>query len=250
MSDIPDPKALVEIRAVSKHFGEGERRVDALVDVTMSVFPGQVVGLVGASGSGKSTLLSVIGCVTEPSSGWMSLDGEVVYDQRWLRRDLRRLRLEKIGFIFQTHNLLPFLTGTENVMEVMELAGVTAADARRRAADLLDYLEVGHRKDAMPSQLSGGEAQRVAIARALANGPRIILADEPTAPLDSQRGGVVMDLLRRLATDQQAAILVVTHDESLFDRFDRIFRLRDGRLVSTSQNAVSLPLAKASASVS
>lgn len=140
MSDIPDPKALVEMRGVSKHFGEGERRVDALVDVTMSVFPGQVVGLVGASGSGKSTLLSVVGCVTEPSSGWMCLDGEIVYDERWLSRDLRRLRLEKIGFIFQIHNLLPFLAGTENVMEVMELAGVTSADARKRAADLLDCL--------------------------------------------------------------------------------------------------------------
>jgi len=229
------------LRAVSKHFGEGERRVDALIDVTISVFPGQVVGLVGASGSGKSTLLSVVGCVTEPSSGWMCLDGEIVYDGRWLSRDLRRLRLEKIGFIFQTHNLLPFLTGTENVMEVMELAGATGTDARARATDLLDYLEVGHRKEAMPSQLSGGEAQRVAIARALANGPRIILADEPTAPLDSQRGGVVMDLLRRLATDQQAAILVVTHDESLFDRFDRIFRLRDGRLVSTAETAALRP---------
>lgn len=218
---------------MSKHFGEGEARVDALVDVTMSVSPGEVVGLIGASGSGKSTLLSVIGCVTEPSGGRMCLDGELVYDGRWLRRDLRRVRLEKIGFIFQTHNLLPFLTATENVMAVMELAGVGAAEARRRAIELLDYLEVGRRKDAMPSALSGGEAQRVAIARALANGPRIILADEPTAPLDSQRAGVVMDLLRRLATDQQAAIVVVTHDEGLYDRLDRIFRLKDGRLVST-----------------
>ena len=235
MPEVADPRALVELRGVSKHFGEGARRVDALVDVTMSVYPGQVVGLVGASGSGKSTLLNLVGCVTEPSSGWMCLDGEIVYDQQWLTRDLRRLRLEKIGFIFQTHNLLPFLTGTENVMEVMELAGAASSEARTRAADLLDYLEVGHRKDAMPSALSGGEAQRVAIARALANGPRIILADEPTAPLDSQRAGVVMDLLRRLATDQQAAILVVTHDESLFSRFDRIFRLRDGKLVSTER---------------
>jgi putative ABC transport system ATP-binding protein len=226
-------KALVELRNISKHFGEGETRVDALVDVSISVFSRQVVGLIGPSGSGKSTLLSVIGCLTEPSSGWMSLDGEVVYDQRWLRSDLRRLRLEKIGFIFQTHNLLPFLTGTENVMEVEELAGASSADARAQAADLLDYLQVGQRKDAMPGQLSGGEAQRVAIARALANHPKIILADEPTAPLDSDRAGIVMDLLRRIAIDQEAAIIVVTHDESIFNRFDYIFRLRDGRLVST-----------------
>jgi putative ABC transport system ATP-binding protein len=233
MTDSGDSVALVELRGISKHFGEASTRVDALVDVSLSVFPGEVVGLVGPSGSGKSTLLAVVGCVTEPSGGCMYLDGEVVYDQGWLRRDLRRLRLEKIGFIFQTHNLLPFLNATENVMEVMELAGKKTGDARERAVELLDYLEIGRRKDAMPGALSGGEAQRVAIARALANGPRIILADEPTAPLDSQRASVVMDLLRRLANDRRAAILVVTHDESLFSRFDRIFHLRDGRLVST-----------------
>jgi putative ABC transport system ATP-binding protein len=233
MTAPPDPAPLVDLRNVSKQFGAGDTRVDALVDVTLAVYPGEVAGLVGPSGSGKSTLLALIGCITEPSSGRLSLDGEVVYDGRWLRRDLRRLRLEKIGFIFQTHNLLPFLTATENVMEVMELAGVGRRDARTRAVGLLDYLGVGRRKDAMPGELSGGEAQRVAIARALANGPRTILADEPTAPLDSQHAGVVMDLLRQLAADQQAAILIVTHDESLFSRFNRIFRLRDGRLVSS-----------------
>ena len=240
MAEIADQSALVELRGISKHFGEGERRVDALADITMDVFQGEVVGLVGPSGSGKTTLLNVIGCVTEPSSGCMRLNGEAVYDQRWLRRDLRRLRLEKIGFIFQTHNLLPFLTAVENVMEVMELAGARPADARTRAAGLLDYLQIGNRGRHMPAQLSGGEAQRVAIARALANDPRIILADEPTAPLDSERGGIVMDLLRRIAGEQQAAIICVTHDETMFDRFDRIFRLRDGRLVSTSTSSASL----------
>jgi len=230
-----DANSLVELRGVSKHFGQGETRVDALTDASLAVLPGEVVGLVGPSGSGKTTLLNVVGCVTEPSSGWISLDGEVVYDQRWLRSDLRRLRLEKIDFIFQTHNLLPFLTAIENVMEVLELAGVPSGEARERAAALLDYLEVGHRKNAMSSQVSGGEAQRIAIARALANHPRIILADEPTAPLDSARGAIVMDLLRRIAVDQAAAILVVTHDESIFNRFDRIFHLRDGRLVSVEK---------------
>jgi len=234
-----DPTALVELQAVSKHFGEGERRVDALVDISAAVFAREVVGLVGPSGSGKTTLLNVIGCVTEPSTGWMRLNGETVYDERWQRRDLRRLRLEKIGFIFQSHNLLPFLDATENVMEVMELAGLRAAGARARAIDLLDYLQVGSRRRAMPAELSGGEAQRVAIARALANHPKIILADEPTAPLDSERAGIVMDLLRRIALDQDAAILVVTHDESIFNRFDRILRLRDGRLVSTEIRAAA-----------
>lgn len=226
---LPD-RPLVDVRNVSKHFGEGETRVDALREVSIQVFPGQVVALLGPSGSGKTTLLNVVGCITEPSSGWVSLDGEAVYDGRWLRGDLRKLRLEKIGFIFQFHNLLPFLNSTENVALVLSLAGFDAADARKRAVELLDYLEVAHRKDAMPANLSGGEAQRVAIARALANRPRIILADEPTAALDSQRAGIVMDLLRKVAAEQDAAILAVTHDEKIFDRFDRIFHLRDGRL--------------------
>lgn len=221
---------LVRVGHVSKHFGEGETRVDALRDVSLEVHPGQVVALLGPSGSGKTTLLNVIGCITEPSSGRLELDGETVYDGRWLRGDLRRLRLEKIGFIFQSHNLLPFLDSTDNVAVVLGLAGVDAGTAKTRAVELLDYLEVGHRRHAMPAKLSGGEAQRVAIARALANRPRIILADEPTAALDSVRARIVMDLLRKVAVEQQAAILAVTHDEKIFDRFDHIFHLRDGRL--------------------
>jgi putative ABC transport system ATP-binding protein len=221
---------LVRLRNISKHFGEGESRVDALVDVGIEVHPGQVVGLLGPSGSGKTTLLNVVGCIQEPSAGWMELDGDVVYDGRWLRSDLRRLRLEKIGFIFQFHNLLPFLDATENVAVALTLAGLDTAEAKSRAVELLEYLEVDHRRNAFPAVLSGGEAQRVAIARALANRPRIILADEPTAALDSQRAAIVMDMLRKVATEQRAAILAVTHDEKIFDRFDHIFHLRDGRL--------------------
>lgn len=223
-------QAIVRVEHLSKHFGAGSARVDALIDINMDVYPGQVIGLMGPSGSGKTTLLNCIACILEPSSGRLMLDSEAVYDDRWLKADLRRLRLDKIGFIFQYPNLLPFLDGSDNVAVVLHLAGFGAAAARDRAIGLLDYLEVGHRKHAMPSQLSGGEAQRVAIARALANRPRIILADEPTAPLDSQRARIVMDLLRRIAIDQNAAIIVVTHDEMILDRFDHIFRLRDGRL--------------------
>jgi len=221
---------VVRVEHLSKHFGSGNARVDALVDIDMEVFPGQVVGLMGPSGSGKTTLLNCIACIMEPSGGRLTLDGEVVYDERWLRADLRRLRLDKVGFIFQYPNLLPFLDGTDNVAVVLQLAGYGSAAARQRAIDLLDYLDVGHRKHAMPAQLSGGEAQRVAIARALANRPRIILADEPTAPLDSARARIVMDLLKRIALEQDAAIIVVTHDEMILDRFDHIFRLRDGAL--------------------
>ncbi len=178
---------LIRLENVSKHFGEGETRVDALRDVSLEIFPRQVVALLGPSGSGKTTLLNVIGCILDPSSGTMELDGELVLrDGRWQRGDLRRLRLDKIGFIFQFHNLLPFLDATDNVAIVLQLAGVDSATARRRAVQLLEYLEVDHRKNAMPAKLSGGEAQRVAIARALANSPRIILADEPTAALELQ----------------------------------------------------------------
>ena len=228
---------LIEVSNVAKHFGEGETRVDALRAVDLTVRAGEVVALLGPSGSGKTTLLNIIGCILAPSAGRVALDGEPVFDGRWLRRDLRRLRLDKIGFIFQAHNLLPFLDAADNVAVVLELAGRSYADARKEAGDLLDYLEVGHRKTAMPAKLSGGEAQRVAIARALANRPRIILADEPTAALDSKRAGIVMDLLRRLAVEQQAAIIAVTHDEKIFDRFDRIFMLRDGRLASAETKA-------------
>ena len=170
-------QAVVRIEHLSKHFGAGNARVDALVDINMDVYPGQVVGLMGPSGSGKTTLLNCIACIMEPSSGRLTLDGDVVYDGRWLKSDLRRLRLDKIGFIFQYPNLLPFLDGSDNVAIVLHLAGFGAVAARTRAIELLDYLEVGHRKHALPKQLSGGEAQRVAIARALANRPRIILAD-------------------------------------------------------------------------
>jgi putative ABC transport system ATP-binding protein len=231
MANAGADEPLVRLDGISKHFGEGDTRVDALRQVSLSVLPRQVVALLGPSGSGKTTLLNIIGCILDPSAGWMELDGELVLrDGAWQRGDLRRLRLHKIGFIFQFHNLLPFLDATDNVALVLQLAGADPTTARGRAIELLDYLEVGHRKDAMPAKLSGGEAQRVAIARALANRPRIILADEPTAALDSKRAGIVMDLLRRLAVEQQAAIIAVTHDEKIFDRFDRIFELRDGRL--------------------
>jgi putative ABC transport system ATP-binding protein len=223
-------RSAVKVEHLSKHFGIGEARVDALRDIDMELFAGQVIGLMGPSGSGKTTLLNCIACILEPSGGRLTLDGEVVYDERWMRADLRRLRLEKIGFIFQYPNLLPFLDATDNIVAVLHLAGFGAAAARSRATELLEYLEVGHRGHAMPVQLSGGEAQRVAIARALANRPRIILADEPTAPLDSHRARIVMDLLRKIAVDQSAAIACVTHDEMILDRLDRVFHLRDGRL--------------------
>jgi putative ABC transport system ATP-binding protein len=242
MTDAPERVPMVRLAGISKHFGEGETRVDALREVSLDVYPRQVVALLGPSGSGKTTLLNVIGCILDPSAGSMALDGDwVLRDGRWQRGDLRKLRLDKIGFIFQSHNLLPFLDATDNVAVVLQLAGADMASARRRAVELLDYLEVGQRRSAMPSKLSGGEAQRVAIARALANRPRIILADEPTAALDSKRAQIVMDMLRRLAVEQDAAIIAVTHDEKIFDRFDRIFQLRDGRLEGEAAASTGAP---------
>jgi len=229
-----DLRPLVECRGLAKHYGEGETRVDALKAVDLDLWPGEVVGLLGPSGSGKTTLLNLIGCIVEPSAGTLRLDGETVWEGKWLRPDLRRLRLEKIGFIFQFHNLLPFLDVGENVALVLDMAGAAKAEAFDRAWELLDYLEVGHRKAAKPSSLSGGEAQRVAIARALANRPRIILADEPTAALDGERAGIVMDLLRKVAVEQSATVVVVTHDEKILGRFDRLFHLRDGRIEDTA----------------
>ncbi|MGE0223846.1 MAG: ABC transporter ATP-binding protein [Acetobacteraceae bacterium] len=234
---------LVELDGIAKGFGQGETRVQALVDVTLRVAAGEVVGLRGPSGSGKSTLLNLVACILEPDAGTLRLGGEAVWQGRWMRRDLRALRREKIGFIFQFHNLLPFLNATDNVALAMTLNGTTLAIARDRARDLLDYLGVGRRGSAMPAKLSGGEAQRVAIARALANRPRIILADEPTAALDSERAQAVMDLLRRVAGEQRAAVLVVTHDDKIFSRFDRLVGLRDGRIESEVVTAAPVGVA-------
>lgn len=187
-----------------------------------------MVALLGPSGSGKSTLLNIIGCITDPSEGKNSLGGKMVHHNKWLRSDLRPLRLDKVGFIFHAQNLLPFLNPTDNVALVLQLAGNPATQAQARARDLLEDLEVGHRARAMPALLSGGEARRVAGARAQANSPRIILAAEPTAAFDSKRAGIVVDLLRKLAAEQDACIIAVTHDEKILDRFDRLFHLRDG----------------------
>jgi len=224
---------VLDMRDVRKVYRSGDADIVALDHATVQVDHGEIVALLGPSGSGKTTLLNVIGCILAPTAGRVELDGDAVFDGKWLRSDLRRLRLDKIGFIFQAHNLLPFLTAEENVSVVLDLAGWPAERGRERARELLDYLEVGHRAKVKPALLSGGEAQRVAIARALANRPRIILADEPTAALDSGRAQLVMDLLRKLASDQKACIIAVTHDEKIFDRFDRLIHLRDGRLVDS-----------------
>ncbi|MBZ4218843.1 MAG: ABC transporter ATP-binding protein [Chlorobium sp.] len=217
------------IEGLKKQYGSGDTLVDALKGVEMQVAPGEVVGLVGPSGSGKSTLLKCLGAVIEPSSGRMTLGETVIYDGGWKIKDLRALRRDNIGFVFQAPYLIPFLDVIDNVALLPMLAGERNPVARKRAVALLEALDVGHRAKAMPSQLSGGEQQRVAIARALVNHPPVILADEPTAPLDSERALSVIGILNDMARQYETAIIIVTHDEKIIPSFKRIYHIRDGR---------------------
>jgi len=221
----------IRVEGLRKRYGEGETAVDALKDATMIVQPGEVVGLIGPSGSGKSTLLKCLGAVIEPTAGRMVLGGQTVYDNGWKIRDLRALRRDRIGFVFQAPYLIPFLDVIDNVALLPMLAGRPNAEARARARELLTSLDVGHRAGARTSELSGGEQQRVSIARALANRPPVILADEPTAPLDSERALAVIRILEDMAARHHAAIIVVTHDEKIIPTFKRIYHIRDGRTV-------------------
>ncbi len=228
------------IEGLRKTYGQGDTAVEALKDVNMTVGPGEVVGLVGPSGSGKSTLLKCLGAIIEPTAGRMVLGGKVIYDGSWKIPDLRTLRRDSIGFVFQAPYLIPFLDVTDNVALLPMLAGISNAAARARALELLSALDVAHRAQAEPSQLSGGEQQRVSIARALANRPPVILADEPTAPLDSERALGVMRILNQMAQQSQTAIIVVTHDEKIIPSFKRIYHIREGRTVEEAGEGRSL----------
>ncbi len=216
------------IEGLKKRYGTGDTAVDALKGVDMQVAPGEVVGLIGPSGSGKSTLLKCLGAVIDPTAGRMTLGEDIIFDNGWKVRDLRALRRDKIGFVFQAPYLIPFLDVIDNVALLPMLAGVPNTEARQHALDLLVALDVQHRSKAMPSQLSGGEQQRVAIARGLVNRPPVILADEPTAPLDSERAMAVIRILNDMARKYETAIIVVTHDEKIIPTFKRIYHIRDG----------------------
>ena len=229
LSELKQASKGIHIEGLRKRYGEGDTAVDALKDVNMIVAPGEVVGLVGPSGSGKSTLLKCLGAVIEPSAGRMILGEQVIYNNGWQIKDLRALRRDKIGFVFQAPYLIPFLDVTDNVALLPMLAGHPNAESRQRALALLEALDVAHRAKAMPSQLSGCEQQRVSIARALVNRPPVILADEPTAPLDSERALAVIRILNQMALQYQTAIIVVTHDEKIIPTFKRIYHIRDGK---------------------
>ena len=230
----------IRIEGLSKRYGRRNAAVDALKNINMVVAPGEVVGLIGPSGSGKSTLLKCLGAVIEPTSSRMLLGGKPIYDNGWKTADLRALRRDHIGYIFQAPYLIPFLDVTDNVALLPMLAGRPNAEARARALALLNALDVGHRARAQPSELSGGEQQRVSIARALANRPPVILADEPTAPLDSEPAPAVVRILNQMAVQHQTAVIVVTHDEKIIPTFKRIDHIRDGQTEEEAGQGLSL----------
>jgi putative ABC transport system ATP-binding protein len=222
--------AILQVENLSKVFGEGELAVQAVRGATFAIEAGELAALIGPSGSGKSTLLLCLSLIELPSSGSIAIRGRAAWRDGKAQVEARRFRRENIGFVFQGHNLIPFLTAQENVALAMQINGVGKRDAARRARELLGYLEVANRADVLPATLSGGERQRVAIGRALANEPPIVFADEPTAALDTERGRKVMDLLRRVAREKSAAVIVVTHDQRMIEGFDSVYVMNDGQL--------------------
>jgi putative ABC transport system ATP-binding protein len=227
-------EAVLEATDLTKIYGSGHTEVVAVRDATLSVARGEIVALLGPSGAGKSTLLTLIGLILPPNEGRIVIGGATVFEDHRTQVNVRRYRRQHLGFVFQKANLIPFLTAAENVRLAMEINDHPSRAAKRRAMELLDYLGVAERAEHLPSKLSGGEQQRVAVARALANRPSLILADEPTAALDSVRGRQVMELFRKVAHEQNAGVVVVTHDHRALDIFDRTLEMEDGKLRGSS----------------
>lgn len=232
MSQLNTKQQSIKVEHLSKTFGKGDAKLDILKEVNFTLNKGEFAALIAPSGAGKTTLLMMLGCVLEPTSGKIWLGDELVYHQKWLLKDPRKVRREQIGFIFQSHYLIPFLNVIENVTLLPQENGVPESEAAQTAQDLLDYFDIGDKAKAMPAQLSGGQNQRVAIARALANKPHIILADEPTAALDSERSQNVMKMLKKIALEQNVAIIMVTHDERLLPYCDKILEIKDKTLIT------------------
>ena len=221
---------VVAVRGVTKVFEEGSQRVEVLKGVSLEIAPGEVVALEGPSGSGKTTLLSIMGCILTPTRGQVAVDGEPV---DMTRPDaLRDVRRRSIGFVFQQYNLFPALTAIENVEYSLNVRGVGGRRARVEAERVLERVGLGDRRDFLPRDLSGGQKQRVAIARALAGSPRVVLADEPTANLDTAAGEQVLALFRDLAKKENKGLVIVTHDPKVRPVADRVVGIRDGRLAA------------------
>ncbi|QDU31854.1 Macrolide export ATP-binding/permease protein MacB [Anatilimnocola aggregata] len=233
--------AVLETRQVTKVYGEGDAKVEALRGVDLQVAEGEMLAIMGRSGSGKSTLLTLLGGVDVPTGGQVLLEGKdlsaMTDDQRTL------IRRQRIGFVFQAFNLLPIFTAEENVSLPLELDGMPAAKARAKAAEKLELVGMGKRRDHIPGKLSGGEQQRVAIARALAIEPAILLADEPTGNLDSANGEKVTAMLRRLVEEHHQTIVIVTHDPLVAAQADRVIYLADGLVDREEINRPKQPAA-------
>ena len=220
---------ILEARHVSKRLGRGAGEVHAVKDVSLELKTGELTLLMGPSGSGKTTLLSMLGCMLTPTSGTVHVSGRSTEGAG--SQELACLRREHIGFIFQTYHLFPTLTATENVQLALDVRGEPADVARKAAQDALVRVGLRQKLRSYPRELSGGEQQRVAIARALVSGPSAILADEPTAALDTENGQAVMGILSDIAKEHGRGVLVVTHDTRLLPFADRILNIEDGRIV-------------------
>lgn len=223
-------KQAIKVENLHKSFGKGDTFVEVIKDASFVVNKGELVALVAPSGAGKTTLLMMLGCVDGPNAGKIWLGDELVYENKWLTKETRKIRREKIGFIFQAHYLIPFLNILDNLVLVAQANKVDENVAKQRARELLRYFDIGEKEKAMPSQLSGGQNQRVAIARALVNTPQIILADEPTAALDTERSVAVVKMLKKIAQEQEVAIIMVTHDERMLPYCDRVMKIANKRV--------------------
>ncbi len=232
---------MVELKHLTKVYGSGHLAVNAVNDVSLHITKGETVAIMGPSGSGKTTLLQMVGALLRPTSGEIIINGKSI--SALAEKDLPHVRLRTFGFIFQTPNLLSALTALQNVELVMNLSGHNGNDSRNRAVGLLEQLGLGDRLKHKPAKLSGGEQQRVAVARALANDPQVLLADEPTANLDSKNGQAVMELLRGIAKNQGKTVVIVSHDDRIRYIVDRVLWLEDGRLkVRWSDNVTIDPV--------
>ena len=221
--------SVLEARGITKELGSGASRIMAVKGVDLTLMPGELTLLMGPSGSGKTTLLSILGCILAPTSGTVSIAGTSTADLT--PEALAKLRRSHIGYIFQSYNLFPTLTALENVRIALDVVGIKGAKAIERAQQSLIDVGLGHKFKSFPGNLSGGEKQRVAVARAIASAPSIVLADEPTAALDSENGHGVMKLLSEIARTQNRSILVVTHDPRTLSYADRVIKIEDGLIV-------------------
>ena len=221
-------KFAIQAEGLKKIYGSGNTEVVAMQHASMHVAYGEIVALLGPSGSGKSTFLTAVGLINPPTLGQIKIRGQLVLNGPQPMADLKSIRRKYLGFVFQKSNLIPFLSALENVQIALEINGYSPQDSRKRALERLNELGMGDRADNFPSMLSGGQQQRVAISRALANQPAVILADEPTAALDSHLGRQVMELFRDIAHKHGTGVIIVTHDQRALDVFDAIYEMEDG----------------------